>query len=220
MNLTDILQAITDYTGDTSIDNYPEDERLRDINSIYKILLAKIDLSKGKDLVSNPTSFNYTEFVQSAGDTIITLPNPNNIQLVEVLHNNNWYQVNKITVDDGNYNISELRDNTNNNIPKYYIDREGSIEILPNFSTDYTFRVHQYDTQDEFNINNLTMTPAFNDSVHNLIPLLASRKYFGKRDMAFPRIFDEELLITEDVFNKIYSPNRIFKLSFANKTLK
>jgi len=89
MNLTDILQAITDYTGDTSIDNYPEDERLRDINSIYKILLAKIDLSKGKDLVANPTSFNYTEFVQSAGDTIITLPNPNNIQLVEVLHNNN-----------------------------------------------------------------------------------------------------------------------------------
>jgi len=64
------------------------------------------------------------------------------------------------------------------------------------------------------------MTPAFNDSVHNLIPLLASRKYFGKRDMAFPRIFDEELLITEDVFDKIYSPNRIFKLSFANKTLK
>lgn len=219
LQLTNILDYIDDFANDKTRENYPIEERIRDINYSYFSVLSEIDRLKGVDIVNTDTSTNFNEITLGVGESIKPLAETTDISFVTIEYDGEVYNLTQINNDDTKY-IETLKD-LDNTRPTHYILRDKNIEVFPiNDIADTKIRVYQSERATPFSSGTLTAEPIFNEDVHMLLVFKPLVMYFVKRDMSIPQNIELEIAKLNKSLIKIYSPNRRMKISFKEDLIR
>lgn len=203
LKLSDILEYITDYTGDFQLDNYPQDERLRDINQTYTQIIYTIDKLRGTEWRNINNKSSYKEIVAIAGTTNIDTSSFI-IDKVSVFDTPTEKDMKPISISDGDVLDKDT-----------YIIKEGFIEVTER-DIDTTFRIYQAQEITPFVATDLQSYPMLPEYAHIILAVQPAILYMNKRSKTIPEAIYKIEKEAMDILKDNYNTSKVFRMSTDN----